>query len=72
MAANEAETDLMPQTMQLFGLFYFIRVLSFPFATRWIIVKASIFKLLLVSLILAITETAVALRRFLGQQFFMG
>lgn len=72
MAANEAETDLMPQTMQLFGLSYFIGVFGFPFAAGWIIVKASIFALLLVSLILALVETALAVRRFLGQQCFMG
>jgi MFS family permease len=68
MAANEAETDLMPQTMQLFGLSYFIGVFGFPFAAGWIIVKANIFALLLVSLILALIETALAVRRFLGQQ----
>lgn len=67
MAANEAEADLMPQTMQLFGLSYFIGVFGFPFAAGWIIVKASIAALLLVSLGLALVETALATRRFLGK-----
>jgi MFS family permease len=68
MAANEADTDLMPQTMQLFGLSYFIGVFGFPFAAGWIIVKGSIYALLLVSLILALTETALAIRRYLDHR----
>jgi MFS family permease len=68
MAANEADTDLMPQTMQLFGLSYFIGVFGFPFAAGWIIVKESIYALLLVSLILALTETALAIRRYLDHR----
>ena len=65
MAANEADNDLMPQTMQLFGLSYFIGVFGFPFAAGWIIVTAGIFALLLASLGLALIETALASRRFL-------
>ena len=66
MAANEADTRLMPQTMQLFGLSYFIGVFGFPFVAGWIIVKASIFAMLLVSLILALTEAGLAVRRYQG------
>ena len=63
MAANEAEADLLPQTMQLFGLSYFIGVFGFPFAAGWIIVKASIVVLLMVALGLALLETAMSVRR---------
>ena len=68
MAVNEAEADLIPQTMQLFGLSYFIGVFRFPFAARWIIVKVSIAALLRVSLGLALVETALATRRFLARR----
>ena len=54
MAANEADNDLMPQTMQLFGLSYFIGVFGFPFSAGWIIVTAGIFALPLASLGLAL------------------
>jgi MFS family permease len=68
MAANEAQADLMPQTMQLFGLSYFIGVFGFPFAAGWIIVTAGIFALLMVSLGLALAETVLATGRFLGSR----
>ena len=39
MAANDAQADLVPQTLQLFALTYFIEIFAFPLLAGWIIVE---------------------------------
>lgn len=63
MAANESDPALMSQTMQMFGLFYFIGVFGFPFIAGRVIVSFGIGPLLWIALALATTECLLAVRR---------
>ncbi len=63
MAANDAEADLVPQTLQFFALTYFIGIFGFPLLAGWIIVEQGIFALLVVVAILAAVEASMAARR---------
>ena len=48
MAANDADQDLLPQTLQFFALSYFIGIFGFPLVAGWMIVELGSFALLLV------------------------
>jgi len=63
MAANDANEDLVPQTLQLFALTYFIGIFGFPYIAGWLIVDFSIPTLLIVVAILAAIEATMALVR---------
>ena len=63
MAANDAAEDLVPQTLQLFALTYFIGIFGFPFIAGWLIVDFSIQTLLAGIAILAAIEATMALIR---------
>ena len=54
-----------PDNAAVWAVLFYWRF-RFPFAAGWIIVKTGMFALLLVSLILALTETALATKRFAG------
>jgi len=60
MAANDAHPDLVPHTLQLFALTYFIGIFGFPFVAGWTIVEHGISPLLLVIAILALIEATMA------------
>ena len=68
MAANDADAAVMPQTMQLFGLSYFIGVFGFPFIAGWLIVTLGLGTLLVTALALAIIETALASWRYFASR----
>ena len=63
MAANEAQPDIIPQTLQLFGLSYFLGVFGFPFLAGHMIVEGGMMLLLWTVLGLAILECALATGR---------
>ena len=63
MAANDADEDLLPQTLQLFSLTYFIGIFGFPFVAGWLIVDFSISTLLVLVGIMAAVEASLAFGR---------
>ncbi len=63
MAANDAQDGLVPQTLQLFSLTYFIGIFGFPYIAGWLIVERGIPTLLIVVAVLAAVEATMALRR---------
>ena len=65
MAANDAETSLVPQTLQLFALTYFIGIFGFPLLAGWMIVDVGVMPLLVLVCLLAAIEATMALRRAL-------
>jgi len=64
MAANEAQPDIIPQTLQLFGLSYFLGVFGFPFLAGHMIVEGGMMLLLWTVFGLAVMECALATGRF--------
>ena len=67
MAANDAESDLVPQTLQLFALTYFIGIFGFPLVAGWIIVDYSTAMLLIGIAVLAFIEASMAAYRALSK-----
>ena len=65
MAANDAESTLVPQTLQLFALTYFIGIFGFPLLAGWMIVEVGVMPLLVLVCLLATIEASMALRRAL-------
>lgn len=65
MAANDAEPDLMAQTLQLFALIYFVGIFGFPLIAGWFIVEVGTTPLLWLVAGLAVAETGMALHRAL-------
>ena len=63
MAANDADEHLVPQTLQLFALTYFIGIFGFPYVAGWLIVDFNIPVLLIVVALLAAIEATMALIR---------
>lgn len=63
MAANDAEADLGPQTLQLFALSYFVGIFGFPLIAGWLIVEVGTAPLLALVTGLAMIEAAMALQR---------
>ena len=66
MAAQDARTDLVPQTLQLFALTYFIGIFGFPRIAGWFIVNIGTGPLLALVAVLAAIEASMALRRSLS------
>ena len=63
MAANDADDALVPQTLQLFSLTYFVGTFGFPMIAGWMIVEAGIPSLLVLLGVLAAAEATMALWR---------
>ena len=63
MAANDAQEELGPQTLQLFALTYFVGIFGFPFIAGWIIVEIGTTPLLVLVAVIAAFEASMALRR---------
>ncbi len=63
MAANDADAELVPQTLQLFALTYFIGIFGFPLIAGWLIVDFSIPAMLIGVAILAAIEACMAFGR---------
>lgn len=68
MAANDAESDLVPQTLQLFALMYFIGIFGFPLLAGWAIVEHGVLSLLIGVAVLAFMEATMAAYRYLGDR----
>jgi len=66
MAANDAFEGLLPQTLQLFALSYFVGIFGFPLLAGWILVDLGGGSLLLLVAMLAALEATLALRRDWG------
>ena len=64
MAANEARPEIIPQTLQLFGLSYFIGLFCFPFIAGHMIVQGGMSILLWTVFGLAVLECTLATGRF--------
>lgn len=60
MAANNADETLVPQTLQLFALTYFIGIFGFPLVAGWMIVEMGIPALLFLIFGLAALEASMA------------
>ena len=56
-------TRMVPQTLQLMALSYFIGVFGFPFIAGWMIVEISISSLLILLCALATIEATMAILR---------
>lgn len=63
MAASDADMDLIPQSLQLFALTYFIGIFGFPLIAGWIIVELNVKTLLIGISVLALIEASMALKR---------
>lgn len=63
MAANDADEALVPQTLQLFALTYFIGIFGFPLVAGWLIVEMGSTTLLILAAALAGVEATMALLR---------
>jgi MFS family permease len=68
MAAADARTDLIPQTLQLFALTYFVGLFGFPLIAGAMITKWGSLHVLWVTAILAIIEASLAMRRALHRR----
>ncbi|KIC15381.1 MFS transporter [Leisingera sp. ANG-Vp] len=66
MAANDAKPELLPQTLQLFALTYFIGIFGFPLLAGWMIVETGSAALLVLVAVLAGIEATMALIRALS------
>lgn len=64
MAANDADDDLVPQTLQLFALTYFVGIFGFPLVAGWLIVEQGTLSLLIGIAILAAIEATMAAKRY--------
>jgi len=65
MAANDADQDGVPQTLQLFALTYFIGIFGFPLLAGWMIVEIGILPLLILICAMAAIEASMAAARAL-------
>lgn len=54
MAANEAEQDVMVQTMQIFGISYFLGVFAFPLIAGILITEIGILSLMIIILVFSL------------------
>lgn len=63
MTANEADQELLPQTLQFFALSYFIGIFGFPLIAGWMIVELGGFALLILVAALAGVEATMAVMR---------
>lgn len=66
MAANDADEALVPQTLQLFALTYFIGIFGFPLAAGWLIVDVGTGALLVLVIAMAAIEATMAAFRARG------
>lgn len=66
MAANDADESLVPQTLQLFALVYFVGIFGFPLIAGWMIVETGTAPLLILVAGLAVVEATLAAKRALG------
>lgn len=63
MAANDADNDIGPQTLQLFALTYFVGIFGFPLIAGWMLTEWGAASVLVLIALLAGIEASMALRR---------
>ncbi|MFA3917116.1 MFS transporter [Ruegeria hyattellae] len=63
MAANDAEPEILPQTLQFFALSYFIGIFGFPLVAGWMMVEMGSSALLMLVVAMAGIEATMALMR---------
>ena len=68
MAANDADEDLLAQTLQFFALTYFIGIFGFPLIAGWMIVELGSMPLLALVGILAAIEASMAAKRGMARR----
>lgn len=68
MAANDANDALVPQTLQLFALTYFVGIFGFPLLAGWMIVEIGIAPLLILVCGMAAVEASMAARRAINDR----
>jgi MFS family permease len=66
MAANDADKKMVPQTLQLFALTYFVGIFGFPLIAGWMITEMSVSALLVVVAVMSFIEATMALLRHLS------
>ena len=66
MAANDADDNLGPQTLQLFALTYFVGIFGFPLIAGWMLTDIGALSVLILIAGLAALEASLALRRARG------
>ncbi len=66
MAANDADEALVPQTLQLFALTYFIGIFGFPLVAGWLIVDVGTGALLVLVIAMVAIEATMAVFRARG------
>ncbi len=67
MAANDADGDLVAQSMQILSLFYFVGIFGFPFIAGWMIITVGMKVLLVLVAVMAGAEAMVGLLRHLSR-----
>lgn len=68
MAANDADPKLLSNTLQVFGLAYFVGIFGFPFVAGWIITESGMKVLLAIALVIAVIECFMAFSRQLNDR----
>ncbi len=66
MVANDADPQILSQTLQVNGLAYFIAIFGFPMIAGWILTDAGMSMLLGVALVMAAIECLLATARHLS------
>ena len=67
MAANDADSDLVAQSMQIMSLFYFVGIFGFPFIAGWMIITVGMKVLLVLVALMASFEASIGLLRHLSR-----
>ena len=67
MAANDADGELVAQSMQIMSLLYFVGIFGFPFVAGWMITTVGMNSLLLLVAVLAGIETMIGLLKNLSR-----
>ena len=67
MAANDADSDLVAQSMQILSLFYFVGIFGFPFLAGWMIITVGMKVLLILVALMAGSEALIGLIRHLSR-----
>ena len=68
LAANESPTGLVPQTLLLFSLSYFIGVFGFPLIAGGMIVRGGIIEMLYIIFVIALLNNFLSIFRIWQQR----
>lgn len=68
MVANDADPQMVSQTLQVNGLMYFVAIFGFPVIAGWILTEGSVPLLLSIALVMSVVECALATSRYLSNR----